>query len=129
MKSLEEFLSLPDVSGIEEEVLVSKRLGKFKVRAMTADDQAEYQKRSMIRTKDGTELDRTKFMVLVAAGQTVSPKFNDAELLKKANCTTASDFIKKKLLPGEIAELANKISEISGFDTEDFDEEIEDAKN
>ena len=38
MTDLEKFLSLPDVNEITEEVFVSERLGKFKVRAMTADE-------------------------------------------------------------------------------------------
>ena len=38
MDDLQKFLELPDVGDITEEVFVSARLGKFKVRAMTADE-------------------------------------------------------------------------------------------
>ena len=129
MKSLEDFLALPDVDNIEEEVFVSKRLGKFRVKAMNEDDYAEYTRRakSKIR-KDGVEFDTAKFHILICAGQTLAPDFADAKILEKAGCATASDLIKKKLLPGEITELANKICEISGFDT-DINDEIEEAKN
>ena len=51
MNDLERFLTLPDVSGIEEEVFVSKRLGKFKVKPMTSDEFGEYQKRSRGKQK------------------------------------------------------------------------------
>lgn len=129
MKSLEEFLALPDVETIEEEVFVSKRLGKFKVKAMTADEFSNYQKRARGKiNKDGIDFDATKFNMLLVAGQTIEPDFSNAELLKKANCSTAADFIKKKLLPGEISELGTKIQEISGFDT-DLKEDIDEAKN
>ena len=129
MKSLEDFLALPDVDNITEEVFVSKRLGTFKVKAMTTDEFSNYQKRARGKVKkDGIDFDSTKFNLSIVAGQTIEPDFNSAELLKKANCATATDFIKKKLLPGEISELATKIQEISGFDT-DLNEDIEEAKN
>ena len=129
MNDLEKFLTLPDVSEIEEEVSVSKRLGKFKVKAMTSDEFGEYQKRSRGKVnKKGVDFDSTKLNLLIVAGQTIQPNFNNAELLKKAGCATATELIKKKLLPGEIAELADKITELSGFET-DRDEEIEEAKN
>lgn len=129
MNSLEDFLALPDVDNIVEEVFVSKRLGKFKVKAMTADEHGTYMNRARGKmNKNGMDFDSAKFNLLICAGQTVSPDFTSAELLKKAGCSTATELIKKKLLAGEIAELANKICEISGFDT-DINEDIEEAKN
>ena len=129
MNDLEKFLNLPDVTDIEEDVYVSKRLGTFKVRAMTAEEHGEYTKRSQGKmNKNGMNFDTSKFNLLIVAGQTVEPNFNNAELLKKSNCTTATDFIKRKLKAGEIAELAGKICEISGFDT-DINEDVEEAKN
>lgn len=129
-KSLEDFLAMPDVDNIEEEVFVSKRLGKFKVKAMTADEHAEYVKRAKgkIGKKGEIEFDSGKFNLMIAAGQVISPDFRNAELLKKANCATAAEFIKKKLLAGEIAELSEQICKLSGFDI-DINEEIEEAKN
>jgi len=128
-KKLEDFLAMPDVDTIEEEVFVSKRLGTFKVKAMTADEHAEYMRRSKEKSKKGeVNFDSGKFNLMVAAGQTITPDFKNAELLKKANCATAAEFIKKKLLAGEIAELSEQICKISGFDT-DINEDIEEAKN
>ena len=127
--NLEEFLALPDVDGIEEEVYVSKRLGTFKVRAMTQDDFRDYQKQAQGKiNKKGINFDITKFNLLMVAGQTISPDFCNAELLKKANCTTPTELISKKLLAGEISELAKQIQIISGFDNEP-EEDIEEAKN
>lgn len=129
MNELEQFLNLPDVNQIEEEVFVSQRLGKFKVRAMTADEHGEYMKRSRGKMdKKGIDFDSAKFNLLVVAGQTIFPNFANAELLKKAGCSTAAEFIKRKLKAGEIAELSQQICRISGFDT-DITEDIEEAKN
>lgn len=129
MNSLEDFLTLPDVDDIIEEVFVSKRLGKFKVKAMSSDDFGEYQKKARGKIKkDGVDFDINKFNLLMVAGQTIEPRFSNADLLKKANCNTAIELIEKKLLPGEIAELSKQIQKISGFDT-DMEEEIETAKN
>lgn len=129
MNDLEMFLDLPDVGDIEEEVFVSERLGKFKVKAMTSDEYSEYQKRCQGKMgKKGVDFDAAKFNLLIVAGQTTYPDFSNAELLKKAGCVTSLDFIKRKLKAGEIAELGNQICKISGFDT-DMEEEIEDAKN
>lgn len=129
MKSLEDFLALPDVSDIEEEVLVSKRLGKFKVKAMTSDEYSDYMRRARGKIKkDGVDFDAMKFNLLVCAGQTIFPDFSNADLLKKSGCATAPDLIQKKLLAGEITELSNQICKISGFDT-DINEDIDEAKN
>lgn len=129
MNDLEKFLQLPDVSDIIEEVYVSERLGKFKVRAMTAEDHGNYQKRAQGKlAKGGIEFDSAKFNLLVVAGQVVYPDFSNAELLQKAKCATATEFIKRKLKAGEIAELSEKICEISGFET-DINKEVEEAKN
>lgn len=126
---LEEFLALPDVDGIIEEVYVSKRLGTFKVRAMTQEDFKDYQHQASGKlNKKGLNFDIAKFNLLMVAGQTISPDFSNAELLKKANCATPVELISKKLLAGEIAELAKQIQVISGFDNEP-EEDIEEAKN
>lgn len=129
MNDLDEFLALPDVKDIEEEVLVSKRVGKFKVKPMTQAQFREYQKQSMSKIgKKGADFDVAKFNLLMVAGQTVYPNFNDKTLLDKTGCALATELITKKLLSGEIAELAKEIQRISGFDN-DLDEDIEEAKN
>ena len=131
MDDLQKFLELPDVENITEEVFVSERLGKFKVRAMTAEEHGEYMKRArgkIDRKNKDVDFNSGKFSLLVAVGQTIYPDFSNAELLKKAGCTTATEFVKRKLKAGEIAELSQKICEISGFDS-DINEDIEEAKN
>lgn len=128
-KSLEDFLTLPDVDNIQEEVFVSTRIGKVTVKAMTADEHSEYMKRAKVKaTKGDIQFDSAKFNLMVVAGQTVVPDFNNAELLKKANCSTSTELIKKKLLAGEIATICEQVCRISGFDS-DVKDEIEEAKN
>lgn len=129
MSELEEFLSLPDVSDIQETIYVNERLGSFVVKPMTSAQFDEYSKRCRSKVnKKGVDFDGGKFNLLIVAGQTIKPDFNNAELLKKAGCATASELIQKKLLAGEIALLSEKISEISGFNT-DINESIQEAKN
>lgn len=129
MNDLEMFLSLPDVDSIEEEVFVSERLPKFKIKPMTVEQHKEYQNRCKGKIKKGgMDFDSTKFNLLVVVGQTIYPNFSNAEFLRQANCTSASEFISKKLKSGEIAELASKIISLSGFE-DDMNEDIEEAKN
>ena len=129
MNDLEKFLELPDVTDIEEEVFVSERLGKFKVRAMTAEEHGEYMKRARGKiNKKEIDFDTGKFNLLIVAGQTVYPDFSNADLLAKAKCSTSMEFIKRKLKAGEIAELAERICAISGFDI-DINDDVEEAKN
>lgn len=129
MSELEEFLALPDVSDIQETIYVNERLGSFVVKPMTSAQFDEYSKRCRSKVnKKGVDFDGGKFNLLIVAGQVVKPDFNNAELLKKAGCATASELIQKKLLAGEISLLSEKISEISGFST-DINESAQEAKN
>ena len=130
MNSLEDFLALPDIKDIEEEVFVSKRVGKFRVKPMTQDQFKEYQRQSTSKiNKKGVDFDIAKFNLAMVAGQTVYPNFNDKTLLDKAGCALGTELIKKKLLSGEIAELAKEIQRISGFEDDTMEEDIEEAKN
>ena len=127
--TLEAFLALPNVDEIEEEVFVSNRVGTFKVKAMSQDEFREYQRISMGKIgKKGADFDVSKFYLAMVAGQTVFPNFNDKTLLDKTGCVLGTELVKKKLLSGEIAELAKSIQRISGFDN-DLEEDIVEAKN
>lgn len=129
MNNLESFLALPDVDNIVEEVFVSKRVGTFKVKAMTQDDFRNYQRVAQSKiSKKGFDFDISKFNLAMVAGQTVEPDFTSKELLTKCGCVLPEQLVQKKLLAGEIAEVARKIQEISGFDNEP-EEDIEEAKN
>ena len=129
--SLIDFLIENPVDGIEEKVVVSERLRKFPftIKPMTGTQFSDYQKRSTHMKKGKkVEFDSKKFNELIIVNQVVDPNLKDAEMLKKAGCTTPEQFIYKTLLSGEIAELVERISELSGFDT-DFEEQVEEVKN
>lgn len=134
--ALQSFLLENTVENITLEVLVSERfkdkdgkLLKFKIRAMTGGEFADYQKECMTIGKKGrVDFNSKKFNEKVIINQCVEPNFKDAELLKKAGCPTPEDFLYKCMLAGEISELANQINTLSGFD-QDMEELRAEAKN
>lgn len=132
MSKLQDFLALPDVSSITEEIYINERLGTFTVKPMTEKQWDDYRNRCKGKfKKDGMDFDNSKFNLLVITGQVIEPNFSDAEFLSRVGCVKASDFITRKFLAGEIADIVEKITKISGFDDEDggINKEIEDAKN
>ena len=83
MSMLIDFLALPDVTDITEEVYINDRIGTFTVKPMTAEQHADYQKRCVIKLRKGErDFDTVKFRLLVVTGQTVKPNFSDAEFLR-----------------------------------------------
>ena len=68
------------------------------------------------------------FAIWAFAVCTIEPNFKDADSIKKAGCQSPEQFLYKSLLAGEIAELAQQISALSGFDA-DMEEMVEEAKN
>lgn len=130
MSRLEDFLNLPNVADITEEIFVSQRLGTFKVKPMTAEKHKEFQERCRMRIgkKGEIKFDSTKFNILIVINQVIDPNLSNAEFLGKAGFSNPADFINAKFLPGEIAEIAEKVCEISGFNR-DLEEDIEEAKN
>jgi len=129
MSKLVDFLALPDVSDITKDVYINERLGTFKIRPMNGPQYSGYQNRCRGKlSKDGVDFDGGKFNMLIIAGQTVEPNFSNSDFLSKAGCANAADFISKKLLAGEISDIAAKIIKESGFDAS-INEAIEEAKN
>ena len=129
MTALEDFLNMPNVADEVEEIYVNKRLGKFKVKPMTIDKHKEFQDRCKGRiNKDGVSFDQAKFNLLIIENQVIEPNFSNAEFLSKAGFTNPREFIKAKFKPGEVLEIAQKVCQISGFET-DINEDIEEAKN
>ena len=131
MSNLMQFLIDNPVDNLTDEVVVSPRLAKFpfKIKGMTGPEFSEYQKLS---TKIGrhkkVEFDSRLFNELVVLNHTMEPNFRDAESIKKASCQSPEQFLYKSLLAGEIAELSQQISSLSGFDR-DMEDTVEEAKN
>jgi len=134
--NLQEFLNAHPVDNLTEEVLISSRfkdengnLLKFKIKAMTSAEFDEIRRASMqIRKGRKVEFDAQKFNLKVVVNHTIVPNFKDAESIKKLGCHTPEEYVQKVLLAGEVATLAQKIQELSGFDVE-MDELVEEAKN
>ena len=117
----------------EQEVSIPGRLAqfKFKIKPMSAKEFYKYQQ---IATTMGTgknkdiKFNTGRFNEQVIINHVTSPNFKDANLLSGAECNTPEEYLNKFFLAGELANLSDKISELSGFQT--TDEELEDeAKN
>lgn len=131
MSKLLEFLISNPVDNMTEEVVVSNRLAAypFKIKAMSGPEFSEYQK---LATKIGrhkkVDFDSKIFNEQVILNHTIEPNFRDAESVKKSGCLSPEQFLYKFLLAGEIAELSQRISALSGFD-KDMDDLVDEAKN
>lgn len=131
MSMLLDFLAENPVDGITSQVVVSQRLAKFPftIKAMSGPEFSNYQKRATKYSKSKkVEFDSKLFNEQVVINHTIEPNFRDAEAIKKAGCLTPEQFLYRSLLAGEIAELAEQISALSGFDT-DIETVVDEAKN
>jgi hypothetical protein len=131
MSKLLDFLVANPVDDVTSEVIVSARLKEFpfKIKAMTGPEFSEYTKlATRIGKHKKVEFDNKIFNEQVVLNHTIEPSFRDAESIKKAGCITPEQFMYKSLLAGEISELSQQISMLSGFD-KDMDDLVEEAKN
>lgn len=133
MNALQKFLLENPVDDVTTDIVVSERLREFpfKIKAITSGEYNQYQSicienpNSPKKRKFNTK----KFNELIILNHTVEPNFKDADWLKAAECVDSSRLINKTLLAGEVTELAQQILKLSGFDNEDLEEEVEEAKN
>lgn len=131
MSTLLDFLIENPIDNIVDSVVVSTRLKAypFKIRAMTSPEFSDYQKAATSYGRHKKmDFNSAKFNELVVLNHTIEPNFRNAESIKKAGCLTPEQFLYKSLLAGEISELSQKISALSGFDS-DMEEIVEEAKN
>ena len=131
MSALLDFLVENPVDDVTEQVVISQRLAKFPftIKAMSGTEFSAYQKRATKYSKSKkVEFDSKLFNEQVVINHTVEPNFRDAEAIKKAGCLTPEQFLYRSLLAGEIAELAERISALSGFDA-DIEAVVDEAKN
>lgn len=134
MSMLQEFLNTNQISDVTEEVIVSERIKddkgnmlKFKIRALNETELEEVNKFSFKSGKRGkVDFNVNKYNRLIVVKGTLDPNFEDAKSIKQVGCITPEDYIKKVLLPGEIATLSEQIQQLSGF--KDLEELIEEAK-
>lgn len=121
------FLAENPIENLQHEIKLGGRLKEFtfKIKPMSGKQFYDYQK---IATKLGTnkslEFNTAKFNELVVLNHLVEPNLRNVELLSSLNVATPEQCLYKYFLGGELVELAEKISEISGFNT--TDKELED---
>ena len=130
MTELQKFLMENPVDNITSEVVLGGRLKDFKfvIKPMTNAEMGKYQKLCVknVGSNKKREFDLQRFNELVVINHVITPNFKDAEWLKTAGVVTSEALLAKTLLAGEISELSEQISTLSGFgDTaEELEEEI-----
>mgnify|MGYP002515490049 CR=1 FL=1 len=115
------FFAQHDVAHKTETIYPSERFKTaglpFKITVMSQEAMNEYRQMASKQNKrTGVEtLDPFKFNTLVVLNHVTQPDFRNVADMKQMNCATPQQYLEKALLPGEIANLANAISELSGF--------------
>lgn len=131
MSKLLDFLIENPVDNLRAEVIVSPRLAKypFIIKGISGHDFSEYQRMSTeVGRHNKVKFNSKLFNEQLILNHTIEPNFRDADAIKKAQCQTPEQFLYKSLLAGEISELAQQISALSGFDR-DMEDMVEEAKN
>lgn len=106
---------------------LSKKLGKKAVVTIQAVDparNAEIQRKAVTFGKNGTkDIDIFLLHSLTVVEGVKEPNLRDKQLLAHFNASTPKELVKKLFLAGEIADLYTEIMELSGYVTDDEDEE------
>jgi hypothetical protein len=132
-KTFHEFLRQNPVTNITEEVYISNRFKeaglKFTIKPVSGDQFAEYKNMvNQIGRHGKVKFNQKLFHELMAINHTIEPNFRDSDAIKAAGCTTAEQYLYQSLHPGEIENLVQQISALSGFD-QDEESLKEEAKN
>lgn len=132
MNALQQFLIENPVDNLTESVKLTGRLKDFdfKIKAMNGHQYNEYQTACIKNPTSPKKrsFDTVKFNELIVINHVVDPNFKDADWLKQSGCVDSKALLYKTLLAGEIATLASKVLELSGFEG-DVEDEVEEIKN
>ena len=132
-KDLVSFLQKNPVDGITHEISIPGRLAEFKfeIKPMTSKEFHKYQQIATTlipgKAKDA-KFNSGRFNELVIINHVTYPNFKDATLLSNAGVNTPEEYLNKFLLAGELANLTEEISIISGFQQTEVELE-EEVKN
>ena len=121
--TLTQFLAENPVNGLTSKVFVSERFRKagfpFEIRAMSGQEFSAYQKQATaVGRHKKVNFDNQLFNELVVLNHCVVPNFKDAQELAAVGCKSPEEYLYSRLLAGEIVELSNQISVLSGFDSD-----------
>lgn len=113
-----------------EELILSERLKehKFKIKPISGKEFNKLKAECRKLKKKELLFDDVSYNEKVIIKGCIEPNFSDIAFIEKAGCKTPGDLINKVLKAGEITDLVNAISKLSGFD-EDTEELVEEAKN
>jgi 6-phosphogluconate dehydrogenase len=131
MSALLDFLVENPVANETEQVEILPRLKgmPFTIGIMDSKQFNEYtQAATTFRKGKKVDFQSGKLNMQAVINHTVDPNFKDAEAIKKAGCVTPEQFLNKVLKAGEIANLAERIFALSGFN-QNMDDAVDEAKN
>ncbi|AQZ46036.1 phage tail assembly chaperone [Paenibacillus larvae] len=135
---LQAFFAQEAGEAMTEKVVVSDRFkdkdGKpvpWEIRSMTEAENEEIRKSATrkVKSKNGmytTETNNELYLAKLAVASVVFPDLKNVELQQSYGTLGAENLLRRMLLPGEYANLIEKVQEINGFDKdiEDLKEEI-----
>lgn len=130
MTELQMFLMENPVDSITKEIKLNERLKDFTfvIKPLSIEEFNKYQKLCVKVNGKKREFDLKKYHELLIVNHTLTPNFKDADWLANAKVISPEALINKVLKAGEIADLAEQILNLSGFD-EDVEECEEELKN
>ena len=97
-----------------------------KCKAIDGERYADIQRSAIDLNKKGglRNINLYEMQVLTVIDGVVEPSMKDQRLLAYFGCATPKELVKKLFLAGEISELSNVITELSGYDKTDDEEEV-----
>ena len=140
MSGLSAFLAQNVLPAENEKYVASKRSVdngepvEWELRCITSAEDEQLRKKCRKRTpgrrkqQPTVTTDTDEYLGELGAACVVYPNLADAELQNSFGVLGAPALLKAMLLPGEYADLLEKIQEMNGFDIT-FEDEVEEAKN
>ena len=111
---------------------LSKALGEkfvLVLKSIPAKRYSEIQTTAINVNNKRKSVDLYKMQMLTLNEGIKEPNLADPNLMKKFGATTPFDMYEKLFLAGEITDIANKISALSGYNEEEKQQNIEEIKN
>ena len=99
---------------------------EVKCKAIDGERYVDIQRSAIDLNKKGglRNINLYEMQVLTVIDGVVEPSLKDERLLGYFGCVTPKELVKKLFLAGEIAELSNVITELSGYDKSEDENEI-----
>lgn len=128
-KDLVSFLAKNPVNEITKTITLSGRLAEFElvIKPMTSKEFYKYQQIATMITGGDKKVNFNtgRFNELVVLNHLINPDLKSVEILGKLGVEKPEDALNKFFLSGELSQISEQISKLSGFDTTDEDLEKE----